>query len=46
VVDLPDIQKNHKTNQDYFNELQSELGDEMERLLQYFQITRRNQYGD
>ena len=31
VVDFADIQKEFdKTNQDYFNELQSELGDEME----------------
>jgi type I restriction enzyme R subunit len=30
VVDFADIQKNQQNQSDYFNELQSELGDEME----------------
>nr|WP_314840334.1 DEAD/DEAH box helicase family protein [uncultured Flavobacterium sp.] len=37
VVDFADIQKEFdKTNQDYFNELQSELGDEMEHYSNIF----------
>jgi len=37
VVDFADIQKEFdKTNQDYFNELQSELGDEMEHYSNLF----------
>ncbi|NRT10461.1 type I restriction endonuclease subunit R [Flavobacterium sp. 14A] len=37
VVDFADIQKEFdKTNQDYFNELQSELGDEMEHYSDLF----------
>lgn len=37
VVDFADIQKEFaKTNQDYFNELQSELGDEMEHYSKLF----------
>jgi type I restriction enzyme R subunit len=37
VVDFADIQKEFdKTNQDYFNELQSELGDEMEHYANIF----------
>jgi type I restriction enzyme R subunit len=37
VVDFADIQKEfEKTNQDYFNELQSELGDEMEHYSNIF----------
>ncbi len=37
VVDFADIQKEFdKTNQDYFNELQSELGDEMEHFSNIF----------
>ncbi|MBE8723403.1 type I restriction endonuclease subunit R [Flavobacterium hungaricum] len=37
VVDFADIQKEfEKTNQDYFNELQSELGDEMEHYSNLF----------
>lgn len=37
VVDFADIQKEFdKTNQDYFNELQSELGDEMEHFSNLF----------
>lgn len=37
VVDFADIQKEfNKTNQDYFNELQSELGDEMEHYSNIF----------
>jgi type I restriction enzyme R subunit len=37
IVDFADIQKEFdKTNQDYFNELQSELGDEMEHYSNIF----------
>lgn len=37
VVDFADIQKEFdKTNLDYFNELQSELGDEMEYYSNFF----------
>lgn len=40
VVDFADIQKEFdKTNQDYFNELQSELGDEMEHYSNLFKST-------
>ncbi len=39
VVDFADIQKEFdKTNQDYFNELQSELGDEMEHYSNIFKL--------
>lgn len=40
VVDFADIQKEFdKTNQDYFNELQGELGDEMEHYSNLFKST-------
>lgn len=40
VVDFADIQKEFdKTNQDYFNELQSELGEEMEHYSNLFKST-------
>ncbi len=40
VVDFADIQKEFdKTNRDYFNELQSELGDEMEHYSNLFKST-------
>jgi type I restriction enzyme, R subunit len=40
VVDFADIQKEfEKTNRDYFNELQSELGDEMEYYSNIFKST-------
>ncbi|QHI35336.1 Type I restriction enzyme R protein [Kordia antarctica] len=41
VVDFADIQKEFdKTNQDYFNELQSELGDEMEHYSNLFKSAK------
>lgn len=44
VVDFADIQKEFdKTNQDYFNELQSELGDEMEHYSNLFKSTEEIQ---
>ncbi len=44
VVDFADIQKEFdKTNQDYFNELQSELGDEMEHYSNLFKSSEEIQ---
>jgi len=41
VVDFADIQKEFdKTNQDYFNELQSELGDEMQHYSNLFKSSK------
>ena len=43
VVDFADIQKEFdKTNRDYFNELQSELGDEMEHYSNLFKSQEEN----
>ncbi len=44
VVDFADIQKEFdKTNQDYFNELQSELGDEMQHYTNLFKTPQEIQ---
>ena len=44
VVDFADIQKEFdKTNQDYFNELQSELGDEMQHYTNLFKTSQEIQ---